>query len=109
MLEPSFHAKKWTILRKICRAVPIVQFYFLAKEAEMNSSSRLLLANRCSGGSPANIIEQVVFKFQDLEIRWNTLVLHFLDEKTIIPLNDIESYSLKWYLHDPTLAKKYWF
>jgi len=76
----------------------------------MNSSLRLLLANGCSSGSPANIIEQVVFEFQDLEITWNTLALHFLDEKTVISLNAIKSYSLKWYLHeDTTIAKKYWF
>jgi hypothetical protein len=76
----------------------------------MNSSSKPSLADGGSAGKPTNIIEQVVFEFQDLEITWNTMVLRFLGEKTVIPLNDIESYNLKWYLYDDrTIAKKYWF
>jgi hypothetical protein len=53
--------------------------------------------------------EKKVFKFHDLEITGNTLVMHFFDEETVIPLEDIKSYSLKWYLHEPIFAKKYWF
>ena len=75
----------------------------------MNSSSRRSFANGGWDDNSRNIIEQVVFEFQDLEITWNTLALRFLDEKTVIPLNDIESYDLKWYLHDDRLiGKKYW-
>ena len=36
-------------------------------------------------------------------------MLHFFEERTVIPLKDIASYELKWYLHDPIFAKKYWF
>ena len=35
--------------------------------------------------------------------------MRFLDEETVIPLKEIASYHLKWYLHDPTSANKYWF
>jgi hypothetical protein len=36
-------------------------------------------------------------------------MIRFLEERTVIPLKKIASYDLKWYLHDPTSAKKYWF
>lgn len=49
------------------------------------------------------------FKFRDLEITPRALVLHFYDEKTVIPLAEIKSYQLRWYLHDPIFAKKWWF
>jgi hypothetical protein len=62
-----------------------------------------------SNGDSLSTAEEVVFKFHDLEITRNTLVMHFFDEETVIPLEDIKSYSLTWYLHDPTFAKKYWF
>jgi hypothetical protein len=53
--------------------------------------------------------EKVLFKFQDLEITPSMLVILSFEEKTIIPLKEIASYDLKWYLHDPIFAKKYWF
>ena len=53
--------------------------------------------------------ETIVFKFHDLEITREAVVLHFFEERTVIPLKDIASYELKWYLHDPIFAKKYWF
>jgi hypothetical protein len=53
--------------------------------------------------------EEILFQFQDLEITRNTLVMRFLDEPRVTPLKEIASYHLKWYLHDPTSAKKYWF
>ena len=69
---------------------------------------RVSLGRRSSGNS-ANLTEQVTFRFHDLEITPKTLVLHFFDEKTVIPLKNIESYHLKWHLHDPIFAKKWWF
>jgi hypothetical protein len=51
----------------------------------------------------------VAFKFHDLEITREAVVLHFFEEQTVIPLKDIASYELKWYLHNPIFAKKYWF
>ena len=36
-------------------------------------------------------------------------MLHFFEERTVIALKDIASYELKWFLHDPIFAKKYWF
>ena len=36
-------------------------------------------------------------------------MIRFLGEKTVIPLNEIASYHLSWYLYDPTSAKKHWF
>jgi len=48
--------------------------------------------------------EEVMFKFQDLEITRNTLVIRFFDEKMAIPLKEIASYHLEWHLHDPTFA-----
>jgi hypothetical protein len=53
--------------------------------------------------------EKVLFKFHDLEITPSTLVILSFEEKTVIPLKEIASYDLKWYLHDPIFAKKYWF
>jgi hypothetical protein len=52
---------------------------------------------------------KVAFKFHDLEITREAVVLHFFEEQTVIPLKDIASYELKWYLHNPIFAKKYWF
>jgi hypothetical protein len=74
----------------------------------MNTSLRASSTARSSSNS-ANVTEQVVFRFHDLEITSKALVMHFFDEETVIPLEDIKSYSLKWYLHDPIFAKKYWF
>ena len=62
-----------------------------------------------SSGESVSVAEEVLFKFQDLEITRNTLVIRFFEEKTVIPLKEIASYDLKWYLHDPIFAKKYWF
>jgi hypothetical protein len=73
----------------------------------MNTSLRASSV-RPSGNSP-NVTERVAFRFHDLEITSKALVMHFFDEETVIPLEDIKSYSLKWYLHDPIFAKKYWF
>ena len=53
--------------------------------------------------------EQVLFRFQDLELTRNTMIMRFLDEEMVIPLKEIAAYHLKWYLHDPTSAEKYWF
>jgi hypothetical protein len=53
--------------------------------------------------------EDVVFKFQDLEITSTKLVISFYEEKIVVPLKDIESYHLQWYLHDPTFGKKWWY
>jgi hypothetical protein len=57
----------------------------------------------------ATAVNKVTFKFHDLEITGEAVVLHFFEEQTVIPLKDIASYELKWYLHDPIFAKKYWF
>ena len=57
----------------------------------------------------ATAASKVAFKFHDLEITREAVVLHFFEERTVIPLKDIASYQLKWYLHDPIFAKKYWF
>ena len=53
--------------------------------------------------------KKVLFKFRDLEITPNALLLHFHEESTVIPLSEIRSYRLNWYLHDPIFAKKWWF
>lgn len=53
--------------------------------------------------------EEVLFEFQDLKLTSNTMIMQFLAEETRIPLKEIASYHLHWYLHDPTSAKKYWF
>jgi hypothetical protein len=60
-------------------------------------------------GNPVSATEEVVFEFQNLEITRDALVIHFFEEKTIIPLTDIASYHFNWYLHDPIFAKKWWF
>jgi hypothetical protein len=57
----------------------------------------------------ATAANKVAFKFHDLEITREAMVLHFFEERTVIPLKDIASYELKWYLHDPIFARKYWF
>ena len=67
----------------------------------MSSARR---SNACATGP-----NKVAFKFHDLEIPREAVVLHFFEERTVIPLKDIASYELKWYLHDPILARKYWF
>ncbi len=61
------------------------------------------------GGNSGSATEELLFQFQDLEITRNTLVIRVLEEGTVIPLKKIASYHLKWYLHDPTSAEKYWF
>ena len=66
-----------------------------------------------SSARPSNICttaaSKVAFKFHDLEITREAVVLHFFEERTVIALTDIASYELKWFLHDPIFAKKYWF
>jgi hypothetical protein len=57
----------------------------------------------------ATTADAVVFKFQDLEITSRSLVILSFEENTVIPLKEIASYDLKWHLHDPIFAKKYWF
>ena len=52
---------------------------------------------------------KVEFKFHDLEITREAVVLHFFEERTVIPLKNITSYELKWHLHDPIFSRKYWF
>jgi hypothetical protein len=75
---------------------------FAQRKEQMNSAIQ-------SSGDSGSVAEEVLFKFQDLEITRNTLVIRFFEEKTVIPLKEIMAYHLKWYLHDPTFAKKYWF
>jgi hypothetical protein len=58
---------------------------------------------------PVSMTEEVLFQFQHLEITPTTLVIRFLEKETVILLKEIASYHLKWYLHDPTSATKYWF
>ncbi len=58
---------------------------------------------------PVSLTEEVLFQFEHLEITPHTLVIRFLEKETVIPLKEIASYHLKWYLHDPTSATKYWF
>jgi hypothetical protein len=53
--------------------------------------------------------DNIGFKFRNLEITRGALVLHFYDEKTVIPLTEIKSYRLDWLLHDPVFGKKLWF
>ena len=72
------------------------------KEKQMNSAIQ-------PSADSVSAAEEVFFKFQDLEITRNTLVMRFFEEKAVIPLKKITAYHLKWYLHDPTFAKKYWF
>jgi hypothetical protein len=57
----------------------------------------------------ATAANKVAFKFHDLETTREAVVLHFFEERTVIPLKDVGSYELKWYLYDPIFAKKYWF
>lgn len=57
----------------------------------------------------ATAAETVAFKFHDLEITREAVVLAFFDERTVIPLKDIARYELKWHLHNPIFANKYWF
>jgi hypothetical protein len=59
--------------------------------------------------NPVSATEEVVFVFQNLQITREALVIHFFEEKTIIPLENIASYRFNWYLHDPIFAKKWWF
>lgn len=53
--------------------------------------------------------DEITFKFRNLEITSTTLLLHFYDDKTVIPLAKIKSYQLHWHLHDPIFGKKFWF
>lgn len=53
--------------------------------------------------------EDAVFKFQDLKITSTKLAISFYEEKIVVPLKNIESYHLQWYLHDPTFGKKWWY
>jgi hypothetical protein len=53
--------------------------------------------------------DDVTFKFRNLEITRDAAVLHFYDDKTVIPLAEIKSYQLHWHLHDPIFGKKFWF
>jgi hypothetical protein len=53
--------------------------------------------------------DELTFKFRNLEITSTTLVLHFYDDKTVVPLAQIKSYQLHWHLHDPIFGKKFWF
>ena len=66
-------------------------------------------ASARSKGNLVSATEEVVFALQNLEITRNALVIHFFEEKTIIPLENIASYRFNWYLHDPIFAKKWWF
>lgn len=50
-----------------------------------------------------------LLNLRNLEITPDALVLHFYEESTVIPLSEIRSYRLKWYLHDPIFARKWWF
>lgn len=49
------------------------------------------------------------FRFHNLEITPNAVVLHFHEDKTVIPLSEIKNYRLEWHLHDPVFGKKWWF
>jgi hypothetical protein len=49
------------------------------------------------------------FKFRDLEITSDSVILHFYEDKTIVPLNQIKGYHLDWHLHEPVFARKWWF
>jgi hypothetical protein len=51
----------------------------------------------------------IQFRFENLEITSDALVLHFYEDKTVVPLKGISSYHLKWHLHTPTFGKKWWF
>ena len=53
--------------------------------------------------------EDIVFKFQDLEITSTKLAISFYEEKIVVLLKDIESYHLQWYLHEPIFGKKWWY
>lgn len=50
-----------------------------------------------------------LLNLRNLEITPDALVLHFHEERTVIPLSEIRSYRFNWYLHDPIFAKKWWF
>jgi hypothetical protein len=73
-----------------------------AKETQMNS------AVRPTGGLVSRT-EEMLFKFENLEITRNALLIRFFEEKTVVPLKEIAWYHFSWYLHDPTFAKKWWF
>jgi hypothetical protein len=53
--------------------------------------------------------DRTAFKFRNLEITLETLVLHFCNDKTVIPLTQIKTYRLDWLLPDPIFGKKLWF
>ena len=56
----------------------------------------------------AHPIRQASFNFQKLEITRDTLFIRYSNKKTVIPLDEIQSYALKWYLYHPTGPEKYW-
>ena len=53
--------------------------------------------------------DDVLLKLQNLEITSRVLVLRPYEEEIVIPLKDIGSYHLKWYLHEPIFGKKWWY
>jgi hypothetical protein len=53
--------------------------------------------------------ENILFRFQSLEITSTKLLMSLYEDKTVVPLKDIESYHLKRYVHDPTFGKKWWY
>jgi len=72
----------------------------------MRSSTRGPTGNRThTRGHPTR---QASFKFQKLEITRNTLFIRCSNKKTVIPLDEIQSYALKWYSYHPTGRQKYW-
>ena len=76
----------------------------------MSSPKRKTQINSAGPSKPCTPnASKVAFKFHDLEITREAIVLHFFEERTVIPLKDIVSYKLKWCLHEPIFAKKYWF
>ena len=52
-----------------------------------------------SSARPSNVCttaaSKVAFKFHDLEITREAVVLHFFEERTVIPLKDIASYPIE--------------
>jgi hypothetical protein len=39
----------------------------------------------------------------------NAILIRFLEEEKVIPLYEIESFDLRWFLYDPVAERKYWF
>lgn len=69
----------------------------------------MIKATRSNDDLFSTTAEKILFKFQNLEITRNTLLIRFFEEKTVIPLKEIASYRFNWYLHNPVFAKKWWF